>query len=163
MPPEYTLLLTQLKQQPKLIKQVATKLKKLRKGAADSLIHQLHTEAFKQIDCLQCANCCSTTGPLLTTKDINRLAKTVRQKPALFMEDYLRIDEDKDYVFKAMPCPFLAENNHCQVYDTRPKACREYPHTDRVNQLGILKITQKNAGICPAVAFIFLRLKEQLE
>lgn len=48
---------------------------------------------------------------------------------------YLRVDEDNDKVFKSMPCPFLGEDNLCSIYDIRPKACREFPHTDRKKNL----------------------------
>nr|MDK7631844.1 YkgJ family cysteine cluster protein [Globicatella sanguinis] len=76
-------------------------------------------------------NCCKTTGPLFTQKDIERLAKVFRMKPSLFIEKYLRIDEDNDYVLQQLPCPFLDSENYCLVYEDRPKACKEYPHTDR--------------------------------
>lgn len=160
MKSEYKALLDKVGKQPKSIKQSITALKKMRKGDVDKLIHNLHEEAFETIDCLACANCCTTTGPLLTDKDINRIAKFLKLKPVRFIKDYLRIDEDNDYVFNAMPCPFLGADNYCSIYEERPKACREYPHTDRVNQQGILSITQKNVMLCPAVAQIFLRIEE---
>ncbi|HAG48373.1 MAG TPA: zinc/iron-chelating domain-containing protein, partial [Cryomorphaceae bacterium] len=27
----------------------------------DKVVHQLHEDAFRKIDCLDCANCCKTT------------------------------------------------------------------------------------------------------
>lgn len=160
MKSEYKALLEKVSKQPKSIKQSISALKKMRKGDADKLIHNLHEEAFETIDCLACANCCTTTGPLVTDKDINRIAKHLKLKPAQFIKNYLRIDEDNDYVFKSMPCPFLGSDNYCNIYEERPKACREYPHTDRVNQQGILSVTRKNVTLCPAVAQIFLRIEE---
>ncbi len=160
MKTEYKALLDRVSKQPKTIKQTATALNKMRKGDADRLIHNLHEEAFKTIDCLACANCCTTTGPLLTNKDINRIAKHLKLKPVQFIANYLIIDEDNDYIFKSMPCPFLGSDNYCIIYEERPKACREYPHTNRANQQGILSITQKNVKLCPAVAQIFLQMEE---
>ena len=157
---EYKTLLDKVTQQPKAIKQTIAALKKMRKGDADKLIHGLHEEAFEKIDCLACANCCTTTGPLLTDKDINRISKYLKLKPVQFIDEYLKIDEDNDYVFKSMPCPFLGADNYCSIYEDRPKACREYPHTDRVNQQGILSITRKNVTLCPAVAQIFVQIEE---
>jgi uncharacterized protein len=157
---KYQALLEQVNKQPKANKKTLAVLKKMRKGGADNLVHRLHKEAFETIDCLQCANCCTTTGPLLTDKDINRISKRLRIKPVQFIHDYLIIDEDNDYVFKSMPCPFLATDNYCTIYEERPKACREYPHTDRVNQQGILSITRKNVKLCPGVAQIFLQIEE---
>ena len=75
-----------------------------------------------------------------------------------FIDKYLRLDEDNDLVLQKVPCAFLGKDNYCSIYEFRPKACREYPHTDRANQRGILKLTEKNAKICPAVADIFIQL-----
>ena len=163
MKPEYKSLLEHLNKNPKTVKKVSDSLKKMRKGDADKIMHRLHDEAFETTDCLQCANCCTTTGPLLTTKDIDRIAKHLGLKPTQFIEQYLRVDEDNDYVFRNMPCPFLGSDNYCSIYEERPKACREYPHTDRVNQQGILSLTRKNAKICPAVAKIFLKIEMKMK
>ncbi len=35
------------------------------------------------------------------------------------------------------------------------QACREYPHTNRKNMLGIFDLTLKNTLVCPAVLKIF--------
>jgi Fe-S-cluster containining protein len=51
------------------------------------------------------------------------------------------------------------EDNTCQIYEHRPKACREYPHTNRKNMQGIMALTQKNAVICPGVAQIMEKLE----
>jgi Fe-S-cluster containining protein len=139
----------------KQIKKSLKAIKKLRKGEADALIHSLHNEAFEQINCLDCANCCKTTGPLFSQKDITRIAKELNLKESEFIKQYLKVDEDNDHVLNTLPCPFLDDQNYCSIYEFRPKACREFPHTDRVNQQGILRLTEKNALICPAVADIF--------
>jgi Fe-S-cluster containining protein len=126
----------------------------------DQIFHTLHDEAFEQIDCLTCANCCKTTGPLFTQKDIERLAAHLKLKPASFIERYLRIDEDNDYVLQSVPCPFLGSDNYCSVYDHRPNACREYPHTNQRKMHTILKETEANVAVCPAVYQIVERLKQ---
>jgi Fe-S-cluster containining protein len=87
----------------------------------------------------------------VTEKDIERLAKRMRMKAVDFIAQYLYIDEDKDYVFQQTPCPFLMPDNYCMVYEDRPKACREYPHTDRKRMYQILNLTHKNCEICPVV------------
>ncbi|MEY4803795.1 MAG: hypothetical protein RL331_308, partial [Bacteroidota bacterium] len=48
----------------------------------------------------------------------------------------------------------LLPGNTCAVYDDRPLACREYPHTDRKNMYQIMDLTAQNTLICPAVASI---------
>ena len=66
----------------------------------DYLMQELHEAEFERTDCLQCANCCKTTGPLFTNADIGRLAKHFRQKPQAFITDFLRMDEEGDYVLR---------------------------------------------------------------
>jgi Fe-S-cluster containining protein len=135
-------------------------LKKRKPKNLDDVVHRAHEEVFEYIDCLACANCCKTLGPRITDGDINRLAKYLRIKPARLVDDYLRIDEDGDYVFQSMPCPFLMPDNYCMVYEARPKACREYPHTDRKRFYQILNLTEKNVATCPAVYEVVERIKK---
>lgn len=125
------------------------KKNKKRLGKMDVIVHQLHDDVSGKIDCLSCANCCKSLGPAIYDKDIERMAKTLRIKPSEVVSSYLRVDEDGDYVFKSMPCPFLMPDNYCSIYDSRPKACREYPHTDRRNFEQIYKLTVKNTSTCP--------------
>jgi len=126
----------------------------------DDAFHQQHEEVFEEMDCLTCANCCKTTSPIFYPNDIERVAKSLRMKPGDFIEKYLRIDEDNDYVLKSSPCPFLDGDNYCSVYDDRPKACREYPHTDRKKMVQITELTYKNTLVCPAVLEMVERLKK---
>jgi len=126
----------------------------------DDTFHELHEEVFEEINCLDCANCCKTTSPIFYQTDIERVAKSLRMKPGDFIDKYLRIDEDKDYVLKSSPCPFLDSENYCMVYEDRPKACREYPHTNRKKMLQIMDLTHKNTLVCPAVLEIVERMKK---
>ncbi len=123
--------------------------KKLEK--MDLIIQDLHENAVSNIDCLTCANCCRTLGPRITDKDLERMAKALRLKSAELIARYLRVDEDGDMVFKSMPCPFLGMDNYCAIYEYRPKACREYPHTDRKRFYQIFTLSIKNAETCPIV------------
>jgi Fe-S-cluster containining protein len=125
----------------------------------DEVVHELHTEVFEEVNCLECGNCCKSLGPRITDKDIEKLAKYLKVKPSDFVKKYLKIDEDNDYVFQTMPCPFLGTDNYCFVYSERPKACREYPHTDRRKFHQLLAITLKNTSTCPAVFQIVEKLK----
>ncbi|WP_372938278.1 YkgJ family cysteine cluster protein, partial [Seonamhaeicola sp.] len=83
------------------------KLKKKPPKNLDYIMQELHQEEFESTNCLECANCCKTTGPLFTDKDIERIAKFFRLKPKQFIEQYLRVDEDNDYVLQTVPCTFL--------------------------------------------------------
>jgi Fe-S-cluster containining protein len=126
----------------------------------DDAFHEKHEEVFEEIDCLMCANCCKTTSPIFYQNDIERLSRSLRMKPRDFIEKYLTIDEDKDYVLKSSPCVFLDDENYCSVYNDRPKACREYPHTDRKKMVQIMDLTHKNTMVCPAVFEMVERLKQ---
>lgn len=134
-------------------------LKKKDARRVDDNFHSLHDEVFEDINCLDCANCCKTTSPIFYQNDIERVARKLRMKPGEFIERYLRIDEDNDYVLKSSPCPFLDADNYCAVYDERPKACREYPHTDRKKMVQITELTYRNTLVCPAVLEIVERMK----
>lgn len=127
------------------------KLRKKKPKNLDAIVHALHDEAFDQFDCLDCANCCSGISPIVTDKDAERLAKSQKIKTVDFISQYLYVDEDQDYVFKQTPCPFLMGDNYCCVYENRPRACREYPHTDRKRFYQILNLTHKNCEVCPVV------------
>jgi Fe-S-cluster containining protein len=144
-------------------KKFFAKLKKKPPKNMDVVMQQLHKEEFQQTDCLSCANCCKTTGPLFTDKDIERIAKHFKMKPQQFIDTYLQIDEDKDYVLKSVPCTFLGADNYCSIYDVRPKACREFPHTDRKKFQQISNLTLKNVAICPAAFNIVEKMKGLLE
>lgn len=138
------------------------RLKKRPPKKLDAIVQEIHEEVFAKTDCLECANCCKTTGPLFERKDIDRIAKFLNMKPAHFEANYLRIDEDNDWVLQRVPCTFLGEDNACSIYDVRPKACREFPHTDRPKIYKIAQHTQKNVAICPAAFSIVEKMKERL-
>lgn len=160
MLPEYKKTILQAISQKAENKKFFERLKKLEPKDLDTVTNQLHNKAFEHIDCLQCANCCATTGPLLKERDIERLATATKMRPSTFTGKYLRIDEDNDYVFKSHPCPFLGDDKYCSVYDSRPKACAEYPHTQQNKVYSKLRITYLNSMICPAVAEVVEGLKK---
>ncbi|PWK26233.1 hypothetical protein LV89_02714 [Arcicella aurantiaca] len=125
----------------------------------DQAFHPKHDEVFEKIDCLNCGNCCKTTSPVFTDIDIDRIAKHLRIRPAELVKQHLHLDSDGDFVLNSSPCTFLGSDNYCSIYDYRPKACREYPHTDRKNIASILPLTLENTKVCPAVFEIVEQLK----
>ncbi|WP_294220544.1 YkgJ family cysteine cluster protein [uncultured Chryseobacterium sp.] len=143
-------------------KKFLDELKKKPPKNLDYAVQETHEEVFERIDCLQCANCCKTTGPLYTEKDIERIAKHLRMKAADFEAKFLRVDEDNDKVLQNLPCFFLNEDNTCSIYDVRPKACREYPHTDRKKIYQINSLMIKNTVICPAAYEFVERIMKNL-
>jgi len=123
---------------------------------------QLHDEAFSKIDCLQCANCCKNYSPRFKTPDIKRIAKHLKMKEGDFIETYLKIDEDGDYVLRSIPCPFLEVNNHCSIYEQRPSDCKRFPYTDEDVFVKRPQLTQKNSRFCPIVYYVIEKLIEDI-
>lgn len=146
----------------KRLKKFFARLKKRPPKSLDRTVAGLHEEVFSEIDCLDCANCCKTTSPIFRDKDIDRLSDHLRMRPAEFVQKYLHMDAEGHYVLNTAPCPFLGSDNYCSVYEQRPLACREYPHTDRKNFHQILGLTLKNTEVCPAALEIVQRLEKQM-
>ena len=130
------------------------RLKKKKNKEVDSAFEEFHEEAFESIDCLNCANCCKTTSPIFRDIDIKRISKKLKVKEKEFINYNLRMDQDGDYVLKTSPCLFLDTDNTCSIYEDRPLACREYPHTNRKNMYQIFDLTLRNSEVCPAVVTI---------
>lgn len=135
------------------------KLRKVKSSILDKKFHPLHDKYMAKIDCLDCGNCCKSISPAVKDTDITRLSKYLKIKPSDIVTKYFVLDEEGDYVFRNQPCPFLGYDNFCSVYDARPRACREYPHTDRTRIHQILNITYKNISVCPIVHDIVQELK----
>ena len=159
-----------LEQLPKLAEeakkenqQYFARLKKRTPKRLDYLMQELHEEEFKKTDCLTCGNCCKTTSPIFTNIDVDRISKRLKMKAAAFTAQYLLRDEDDFLVLKTAPCTFFNEaDNTCFIYDVRPKACAEYPHTNRKKFIGITDLTIDNTTVCPAAYNIVENLKKRL-
>jgi Fe-S-cluster containining protein len=126
----------------------------LQKVDARKVIRQLpalHEEVFEKVDCLTCAACCKNYSPRFKTPDIKRISKALRMKESAFIDTYLLLDSDGDYVVKQSPCPFLGADNFCSIYEDRPSDCRRFPYTDEDVLLYRQQITLKNSSFCPAV------------
>ena len=121
----------------------------------------LHEEAFSKIDCLQCGNCCKGYSPRFKTPDIKRIAKHLKMKDGDLINNYLRVDEDGDYIMRSTPCSFLGADNYCSIYDVRPSDCERFPYTDEDVILKRPNITLKNSTFCPAVYYVLEKLIEQ--
>ena len=118
----------------------------------------LHEEAFEKIDCLSCGNCCKNHSPRFKTTDIKRISKHLRMREGVFIETYLTLDNEGDYVVKSSPCPFLGSDNYCSIYEHRPGDCARYPYTNEDVLIRRQNLTLKNATVCPAVFFVLEKL-----
>ena len=146
------------KERKKIYKQF---LQRADKNAVLKQLPVYHDQAFEKIDCLKCANCCKNYSPRFKTPDIKRIARHLKMKEGQFIETYLRLDEDGDYVVKSSPCPFLGADNYCTIYEVRPSDCQRFPYTDEDVILKRQQLTLKNAEFCPIVYVVLERLLEQ--
>ena len=159
-----------LEQLPKLSKETLPEtrkyfkmLKKRTPKNLDLVMKRLHEDEFKKTDCLSCGNCCKTTSPIFIEKDIQRISKYLKIKEHVFIDKYLVRDQDDFMVLKTAPCSFFDESdNTCFIYDVRPKACSEYPHTNRKKFIQITELTVNNTFVCPATYNIVEALKKAI-
>ena len=122
------------------------------------VLPDLHDEAFQKVDCLKCANCCKNHSPRFKQPDIKRIAKRLGMKEGDMVSNYLRVDTDGDYVTQTSPCPFLAADNSCDIYEDRPSDCARYPYTNEDVLLKRPALTLKNVTVCPATFLVMERL-----
>jgi Fe-S-cluster containining protein len=118
----------------------------------------LHNEAFSKIDCLQCANCCKNYSPRFKTPDIKRISKHLKMRESDFIETYLKVDDDGDFVVKSTPCPFLGADNFCSIYEQRPSDCHRFPYTDEDVFIKRQQLTLKNSSFCPITYYVLEKL-----
>ena len=126
----------------------SNKTKSLQNKLLDAM-PDLHEEAFAKINCLDCARCCKNHSPRFKQPDIKRIAKSLRIKEGDLVAQYLKLDEEGDYIMRTAPCAFLAEDNTCNIYEDRPSDCQRYPYTDEDVLLKRVQLTLKNATVCP--------------
>jgi uncharacterized protein len=119
---------------------------------------QLHEEAFEKIDCLQCAACCKNYSPRFKTPDIKRISKHLQMRESEFIDKYLDVDNEGDFVVRSTPCPFLGTDNFCSIYEVRPSDCARFPYTDEDVLIKRQQLTLKNASFCPITFFVLDKL-----
>ncbi len=139
-------------------KQYKQFLKRADKNKVLKQLPALHEEAFAKINCLDCAACCKNYSPRFKTPDIKRISRHLKMKEGDFIETYLKLDDEGDYVVKSTPCPFLGADNYCSIYEVRPSDCIRFPYTDEDVFLKRPNITLKNSTFCPIVVHVLEKL-----
>ena len=124
---------------------------------------QLHEEAFEKVDCLKCAACCKNYSPRFKTPDVKRISRHLGMKESIFIETYLRVDDEGDFVTKSTPCPFLGSDNYCSIYDQRPSDCARFPYTNEDIIIKRQQLTLKNSSFCPITFYVLDQLAEKLK
>ncbi len=126
-------------------------LKRVDKRKILKQLPSLHDSAFEKVNCLDCARCCKNYSPRFKMPDIKRISKYLRMKETVFIDTYLSMDEEGDYVVNTKPCPFLGTDNICSIYEHRPSDCQRFPYTNEDVFFKRVAITMKNAEFCPIV------------
>lgn len=122
----------------------------------------LHKEAFEKIDCLSCAACCRNYSPRIKTPDLKRISKHLGLRESVFIEKYLLVDEEGDFVVNSKPCPFLGDDNRCSIYEQRPSDCRRFPYSDEDVFIKRKELTLKNSEFCPITYYVLERMMSEI-
>ena len=141
------------------LKEFLDDLSQMDKHEVNIAVSKEHKEVFSDMDCLTCANCCKTTPPLYTNKDVKRIAAFLKTTPKQFKRKYTIEDINGELIGIMVPCSFLNSDNTCSIYEVRPIACRTYPHTDDPDFALRSHLNYNNTIVCPASYAIVSRLK----
>ena len=145
------------------IKTLLKPLKKIKLKNRSSELEGIHNNVFASFDCLQCANCCKSIPPIVSSRDSKRISSHLGLSKQEFQNKYLVQDNDGDTVINASPCPFLEEDNRCRIYEVRPNACRQYPHSGDYQFIENLNLHQQNIRYCPALFEIVRRISKSID
>jgi Fe-S-cluster containining protein len=134
---------------------------------SDRILRRIGEEIEDSIDCLACANCCRVATAKVTERDVERLSKYLRLKPARFLADFTVASEEEGVVLKRdknTGCVFL-NGNECTVYDARPDSCQKFPHVVRGNGSIASRMWEliDRACYCPIVYNSLEAFKDEME
>jgi Fe-S-cluster containining protein len=127
------------------------------------IVAEVDATVWKDVNCMECANCCKTMTPTFTKGDIDRIAKHTGMTRKEFRDKWLvKEEESGDWVNTTQPCQFL-DGNICSIYEVRPVDCAEFPHHNK-KPFDLYNDTFKNNLIhCPATMTLVDRLKKRIE
>jgi hypothetical protein len=80
----------------------------------DTIVHQLHEELIKYIDCTQCGNCCRDLELTLHSEDITVLAQMENSDSESYIANYCEKNTWGDISLKT-PCRYL-DGVKCNIY-----------------------------------------------
>ncbi|MFN8310576.1 MAG: YkgJ family cysteine cluster protein [Chitinophagales bacterium] len=150
------------RQKKKTLGAFLKKLKRAQPRNIMAMCRQADAEMWKEIDCLDCANCCKTMTPTFTKAEVKRIAAHFNLTYDQYFKKYLKIDDDNgDIVNINQPCQHLRKDNKCAIYAIRPGDCSGFPHhvrRDFWHQVSE-KTYENNIPRCPAT----LTFLEKLE
>jgi len=134
---------------------------------SDRILRRIAEDVEEQIDCTQCANCCKVATAKVSDRDVERLARYLRIKPARFLADYTMEGGEEEVILRRTEeqgCVFL-DGKTCTVYDARPETCQRFPHVVRGAGSIASRMWQfaDRACYCPIVYNSLEAFKKELE
>ena len=136
-----------------------------RRNFVERRLKKIAQEIEEQIDCTQCANCCRVATTRLTERDVEKIAKFLRIKPAQFLRDYTVESEEEGLILKRddSGCIFLS-GNECTIYESRPHTCEDFPHLVRGSGSFVSRMWEMpdRATYCPIVYNSLEAFKEEV-
>jgi uncharacterized protein len=145
------------------LKGFLTRLEKKIPRGLDKMVEQADKAVWKQVNCLDCANCCKTMSPTYTRQDILRICKHLGMTPRAFRQKWLYKDKSGDWLNISQPCQFLdLKTNMCGIYDQRPRDCAGFPHHTKKKMVEYMHVYKQNIEYCPATYKVVEMLKEAI-
>lgn len=135
-------------------------LKAQKQNRSIQLLEEWSDSAFETFNCLDCAHCCKNHSPRFNNTDIKRISKFLNIKESQLIQNYLKVDEDEDYVLISQPCSFLNDDNTCQIYEVRPKDCSRFPYTNEDVFINQINLSLKNATFCPIAENVLKKMSD---
>lgn len=158
-PSQFKTLKRQLNLHRKVYRKFLTKVENNKPKFIDEIAPDIEKEAWKNIDCLACSNCCRTMTPTFTNQDVKRIAPHFGQTPAEFKAQWLEKDKNSDWVNKIQPCQFLnLKTNMCSIYEIRPVDCSGFPHLSKQKWHEYAHVHKQNIEYCPATLSMVQKL-----
>jgi uncharacterized protein len=146
------------------MKTFLTRLVKNTPRGLDKLVTEADKEVWKEINCLDCANCCKTMSPTYTKKDVLRISKHLDMTEKEFRVKWLYKDKSGDWMNVKQPCQFLnLDTNKCNIYAVRPADCAGFPHHTKKRMVDYMHMYKQNIEYCPATYRVVEIIREKLE
>ena len=133
---------------------------------SDRILRRVAEKIEEQIDCTVCANCCKVATAEVSERDVERLARYLRVKPAQFLNEYTMEHPQDGVILRRTDeqgCVFL-DGTSCTVYDARPETCQRFPHLVRGAGSIVSRMWQfvDRACYCPIVYNSLEAFKKEL-
>ena len=127
----------------------------------DVIVHRLHEEITKQIDCALCRNCCRQLNVRLFPEEIAFLAQLESITPENYESEYCEKEGFGEIYLKKLPCRYL-DGSQCRIQENRPKKCQDFPYTAKKKFISRLLGMLSFYEICPIVFNLMEKLKTEL-